>query len=642
VAVSGALCELPATALVLQAEENTPASLNIPARDSCGVAVTLSAHADPIRGSIAISGSSVIYSPDLHYRGNDQFTVKATFGRGPETKLLPVQVTVAQVATEFAGVATSLEPYRTRLTPNEVKHLLRKAAMGGNEALYQVGISGTRADLVGALLNYETPSAVEDAATEKAEAVRDIDGCERPQWFTNSNLNYWLYHMRYGNPLKEEAALQLHDHFAINLDSVKYLWGCASSWGFREHREKLHHFALGSFAGFALSMPDDLAMSYWLDNRLNRYGADRTDSGDASGNYFDVQRTGNQNFGRELMELFTVGKYDPYTGARTYYEPDIELATKAVSGFHSRWNTYVHPDPALPALETGIQGLQGWFGRYAPHNNFGVTTNYDSALANQGPLSIFQSVPGAAVTREFIPSSFIEYLLYEHPAGSRNIAYSYFSRYAYVRPTEEMTNELATLLRATQYNMKEFLRRVLNSSAMFSTRARGNCINSPTEFMIQFLKAGNFSSESLSALATQRQGLADMNHYLLNAPNVFAWGMCGDSTLGVDNHGEAWLQNQMLLNRYRTVNNILAQQQADGFAVKDLLFPSWNNPTANQVLNRFEEAFNITLNDQERPIVMNYLNRADAPWNPSSTIIVRERLAGLAFIFGTHLKSMLQ
>ncbi|MCB0353194.1 MAG: DUF1800 family protein [Bdellovibrionales bacterium] len=599
-------------------DENEETALPLPAQDSCGNDLVYTRERDPEHGTLSLSPTT--YTPDMHFLGADSLRVAAE-APNLERHTFSLLLHVVPSQLEFAGDEASLAPYRERLTPREVRHFLRKVALRGDRAgeFERIGLEEGREALVDALLAYQVPSSVEQVAESRADAMGVWSAaCAYRYWYSDSSLNHWLYQMLYGNPLKEQAALHLHDHFAIDLEAVKNLFGCATNWGFRDHYDKLRDFALGSFSGFTKLLLTDTAMSYWLDNRLNRYGADQTDIGP----YYTVSRNGNQNFARELMELFTINKFDPYTGERTFTEADIELATRSVSGYHSRFQTY----------ESNIPGYNGWY------HGQGVVTRFESALAAPGSVSIFHDIPGASTTRDFTPESFIDYLLFEHPAGSRNIAYTWFSRYVYVHPPEEITEELSSVLRDTRYDMKALLRVMLNSSSMFSQRTLGDEVDSPVEHLVNILKSLNLPASSLEALATLRFALSEMNHSLLQAPNVFAWGMAGDNTLGVQNHGEPWLQNQALLNRFRSVNQVITQQASEGFTPTTQMFSQWSSQTPDQVIQQFEERFNLHLQDDERSLVRNYLDRDNSPWDPSNRSLVDSRLAGLAFVFSTHLK----
>lgn len=619
------VCVIRAIASTIAVVENQPTAISIPVADSCGNVTTATVNAPPAHGSAQISASGLTYTPRVHYLGADQLTVEISSSVVAASSKT-IQITVSQSRPEFAGLSDSLEPYRENLTPNEVNHFLRKVALGGNPELYSIGVTQGRTALVNALVNYVVSPSVDAAAAAVADdpSVARSDVCAAHRRFGESLLNMWLYQMRYGDPLKQQAAIHLHDIFAINLDAVKWLFGCATGWGFEEHFRKLQHFALGSYEGFTTAMIDDPAMSYWLDNRLNRYGVDYTNELGGGLPDPDPVRTGNQNFGRELMELFTIGKINPYTGARNYSEADVESATRSLSGWISNWDSYRSPIP----------GFEGWYGGQ------GVVTLYLDDLHAPGQVTMFASVPGAQVTDSFTPQRFVHYLLRNHPFGAKNIAYNYFNRYAYVHPPEAVVNQLAQTFLASDLSIVELLKKIMNSSAMFSTRTLNECIDSPTEQFMYFVKRMNYPLTSLTTLETVRNAMFQNNHALLHAPNVFAWGICGDNTLAVENHGETWLQNQLLLNRYRAVNDIIRQEDAEGVYIKDLLFPIWNNPTAAAVVARFEEIFGFNLNEQERTLIRAYLDRPSDPWNPSNSAQVRTRLAGVAFVMGTHIKML--
>lgn len=621
----------------LSVAENGSVALPSLGESVCGRPLQFVLKTTPLHGSV--SGSPISqYSPTTHYTGADNFLARISDGIKTSEAASQINIQVNPGSAEFAGIANSLAPYRSTLTVKEIRSFLHKVAMGDDEdRLLSIGLTQGRAALVDALLSSTFEDQVEADAVNTANntMTQDLvrDGCSRYVWDERVSTHYWLVHMLRGNGFKEHVALELDDHFATNVRTAWQNSGqCAMSWAPRAHMELIRSNALGSFETILQGMLTDPAMAWWLNNVDNQY-ADYLNH--------DTRYTGsagihgNQNFARELMELFTVGKYDSVTGARNYQEEDIEPATRAVSGYASRWPVGITlPDPAYPTISWRA-------GDYV----WGVRWYED--LAYLGQISIFQSLPDAATQAEFTPPDFVSYLLYQHPGTSRHIAHSFFSRFVHTQPSEATVSELASDLLASGYDLRSFFRKVLNSSAMFSTNAVGDCIDSPAEQLVYVIRTLRLPISTKGALDVVYNSLAATRHLPMQAADVFDWHLCGDDTLGPGspNHGETWNQSQLLLARYRAVNDILKYeltpvgQGGEGVVLQNTLFETWNSPTAAQVLARFEELFNYSLSSNERAAVLDYLDRSFDRWNPSDSAKVQTRLAGLAYVFATHPKA---
>jgi uncharacterized protein (DUF1800 family) len=125
---------------------------------------------------------------------------------------------------------------------------------------------------------------------------------------------WWLTVMiKTTRPLRERLVLFWHDHFATSVSKVnvpnglKYLY-----WQNLLERQ----FATGNFRDLLKGINRDPAMLWWLDNYLN------------------VKGSPNENYARELLEIFTLGLEGFNAGA--YTEPDVQQAARAFTGWTLR------------------------------------------------------------------------------------------------------------------------------------------------------------------------------------------------------------------------------------------------------------------------------------------------------------------
>jgi hypothetical protein len=200
-------------------------------------------------------------------------------------------------------------------------HLLRRIGFGPNPTeMKRVLEIGTTA-YIDEQLN---PSRIDDSAAEAkfAPATRSLfnDYKYIRRWYTRM-----VYSRR---QLQEKMTLLWHEHFATSNAKV----GVAHFMG--EQEETLRKDCLGSFRQLLVDMTKDKAMLYWLDNNYNS-GTDTDDDGNPV--------PPNENYGRELMQLFSLGTVrlnmdgTPVTGAdgeplANYTEDDVKAVARSRAG----------------------------------------------------------------------------------------------------------------------------------------------------------------------------------------------------------------------------------------------------------------------------------------------------------------------
>ena len=147
-----------------------------------------------------------------------------------------------------------------------------------------------------------------------------------PNTVINDARQRWLFRMIHSPaPLQERMALIWHHHFATAYSKISGLVGGPEATrmmaakpsedrrGMKGQIELFREYALGNFRDLLVEVAKDPAMLYWLDGYLNRRAQPQ------------------ENFGRELMELFTFG-------VEHYTEQDVYAAARVFTG----WNLARH------------------------------------------------------------------------------------------------------------------------------------------------------------------------------------------------------------------------------------------------------------------------------------------------------------
>src|SRR3954465_8556873 len=192
----------------------------------------------------------------------------------------------------------------------KVAPLLRRATLGPTmEEVARASERGLQATLDDLLSQLDRPLSKEELATQ---AIGNVFLKDHPSLRAG-----WMLRM-IGNSglLREKLTGCWHNHFATAIAKVKDPRLMA------DQIDTLRELALGNFRDTILAMARDAAMQLWLDNNLN------------------VAGHANENWGRELMELFTLG-------IGNYTEKDVQEVARAFTG----WNLdkgnkrfYFYPD----------------------------------------------------------------------------------------------------------------------------------------------------------------------------------------------------------------------------------------------------------------------------------------------------------
>lgn len=280
---------------------------------------------------------------------------------------------------------------------------------------------------------------------------------------TNRVAYWWAERMLTSpRPLEEKMALFWHGHFATNEDKVR---------DYRKMLQQLELFqrrGMGNFRDLLIAVAQDPAMLAFLDAGVN------------------VKDAPNENFAREIMELFTmgVGHYD---------EHDVREAARAFTGWNFRGLEF-HIDPARhDDGEKSVLGARG---------NFDGVDVIDLILAED-------------VTAEFLAAKLYRY---------------------FVRDTlhDELRGELGELLRAENYELRPFLARLFASRDFYS--ARGERILPPVELVVATYR--RLGLEKIPGNPDFNALTSRLGQHLFHPPTVAGWA-----------GGRSWITPGLLFER---------------------------------------------------------------------------------------------
>jgi hypothetical protein len=348
-------------------------------------------------------------------------------------------------------------------------HLYRRASFGATlTELREAEKRGLPASLD--LLIKGEPGA-DELMTTLNEAGERAGKIYRPDFFGRFEpydiRGWWLYCILYGrHPLREKMTIFWHNHFATSIAKIKFPRLMA------KQNILIRKYALGKFGPFLLDMSKDPAMIAWLDNNSN------------------VKGHPNENYAREVMELFTLG-------VGHYSETDIREAARAFTGWHT-------------------DGDDNYFFDARYHDE-GAKTVLDRTGKLKGE-DVIDILLGRADTAQFIVKKLYKYLVSENED-----------------PPARFLEPLAESFRKSDYDIAALVRTMLASRHFFSAYAFRQRIKSPIELVVGAARETIEGKIEPQLLIKRIDGMGQM---LFAPPNVKGWP-----------GGQTWLNTSTVLAR---------------------------------------------------------------------------------------------
>ena len=344
-------------------------------------------------------------------------------------------------------------------------HLLRRAGFAPDEREIRGAIEAGPAETIAHLFDSESNTRRHDELDELGERIAQQNDIWRLR-------GWWLLRMRHtARPLHARLGVFWHGHFATSNAKVN-----SPPLMLRQLRT-LERLGAGPLENLLIAMARDPAMIIWLDGNEN------------------VKGRPNENFARELFELFSLG-------VGNYTEGDIRESARAFTGWHQRSGRFRF-------VESEHDG--------SAKTVLGVTGNLDGA-----------DIVRAALAR---------------PACSRFIATKLLREFLCPDPPDDIIEAVARRLRETDHHVGETLRTLLASRAMFDVRFYRARIKSPVEFAL-----GAVRSLQMSVPAPPlADAVSQMGQRLFEPPSVKGW----------DGH-RAWLNTATMLVRLNLAERVTA------------------------------------------------------------------------------------
>jgi uncharacterized protein (DUF1800 family) len=354
------------------------------------------------------------------------------------------------------------------------------------------------------------PDNFNSVADQLAERARDSASTVRlavgkPASDAAGLKAWWAYRMYWGpDPLGERLTLLWHNHFATSNDKVNDLAAM------RRQNEVFRRYARAPFGKLLHAAVKEPALLIWLDAPANRKGQP------------------NENLGRELMELFTLG-------IGNYTEKDVKEAARALTGWLVN---------------------RGAFREHASDHDDGEKT----ILGRKGRWK------GDDLLR----------ILLEHPATSKRLAWRLceWLMGEKVVPAAAL-DALAAGLRDHQLDVGWAVETILRSQAFFAEANLGSRVLGPVEFLVGVPRALECFDPPPSSLVLGEWS-ARLGQDLFYPPNVGGWKggrewLTTQAIIGRANYATALVEGRLWARRVHLDALALARKHGRGHSLDDLL-----------------------------------------------------------------------
>lgn len=371
-------------------------------------------------------------------------------------------------------------------------HLLRRAGFGATRDQIEEYVAKGYNETVEELLHPEYSDPHDQdlldryfIASVEARSVGHAD----PQW---------AWRMATSNKhLEEKIALFWHSLLAVG--GIKLDHGLEML----TEIDLFRRYGLGKFGDLLLEISRNPGMMYWLDNQNSHKDAP------------------NENYGRELLELFSMGIDEMGEGA--YTEDDVKAAARAFTGWASK--------PTMPPFFLGPFPMEF---RFDPNDHDDGEKEFLGEVGNWNGDDIVEITVRQRATAEFISRRLYQFFVADDA-------------------DEDEVQRLADVFEANDGEIRAVLREIFNSDHFKSEAIRYRKVKSPAELVFGVARlTDRFDLPDLDASQLASHTMF-MGQFLLNPPSVEGW-----------HEGEEWIDSGALVERINFASTELERRDAPG------------------------------------------------------------------------------
>ena len=405
-----------------------------------------------------------------------------------------------------------------------VDHLLRRAGFGATATDLAAYSGQSLSNVIESLLEYQRQP---DDIDTKIGQPDHVAVTTRGQFSPNTNIDdarqRWLFRMVHSRrPLQEKMALFWHNHFGVGYSKVAGAFGALQGTkmmalkagelpGAQGHIELLRQRATGKFRELLLEVARDPAMIVFLDGRTN------------------TRARPQENFGREIMELFTFG-------LGNYFEQDVYAAARVFTGWNLRQgNGFSNNNDPNSDYE--------FFYNAAQHDTTAKTFSFAVMPDGSKTIPARSAAGGMQDGIDFINA------LSRHPATARRLAGKLWDfLVSELTPAPKaFLDEVVDVYLRQDTDMKPVLDYILRSPWFLDPANYYTRYSWPAEFVVRAIKETGWLGFSVD---TARTPLTNMGQTLFEPPDVAGWDL-----------GQSWFSTGSMLARMNFAATLAANQR---------------------------------------------------------------------------------
>ncbi len=401
---------------------------------------------------------------------------------------------------------------------------------------------------------------------------------------------WWCLRMAFGDlPVRDKLLLFMHDHFAVSGEKV------ASPLLMMEYLQMLDDNLDSPFAKVLEEVTANPGMMVWLDLATN------------------VKGRPNENFSREVLELFTLGVDNGYT------EADIRELSRVFTG----WSVRSSIDGRTPAerqqqvvtnVKLGIPLAAG---------------SYSAGLHDTGPYKIFGK------TQDYDTKSICE-MLAKDPRTAKHLATKMWEFYVYPDPEKAVIERISNVFLKSGGRLGVVLRAIVDSKEFWSEKAYRAVVKCPLDYVVPMIRQLVSKEQALAARSQSAEVNTPLPNSIVNLgltiqslssrmgmlplfpPDVAGW-----------NWGTGWISTSVMIDRVRLADVFTNQNQGRSAAVKlTELVKAKGLKTEAELVGALADIFDLKLTPESNkvletavvksrlPLVLNDLNRTSAALRP--------------------------
>jgi uncharacterized protein (DUF1800 family) len=320
-----------------------------------------------------------------------------------------------------------------------------------------------------------------------------------------------------------------------------------------QQNETLRQYSTGNFRSLLTNVSKDPAMLFWLDNQEN------------------VRGKPNENFAREVMELFTLG-------VGNYSEKDVQEAARAFTGWsvaRSRRNVSDDQPPKAEFL----------FRPRLHDSSMKVVLGKSGQLTGEDVLNHLCDMPRTA---EYISEKLLTW-------------------FAYPEPEPAFVKRIAKVFRDSNLDIKTTLKAIMRSSEFYSDKAERAIVKTPVDFVVPTMRQLGFGpimratvsrgvDNRLALLPAASAGttMKNMGMQLLYPPDVAGW-----------EGGEGWISSATMVERIGWSASLFGtgkgRRLGNGYPY-EALFDGASTPT--EIVDRLTSLFDAKVNPERKKILV--------------------------------------